>query len=85
MGDTVAELASIRKRVGCLETKIDSYRRVLSQAGHALHDSASEDGFPHDSQWPSIEDLRRLREELDTALTRKHELKVRLRKWGAID
>ena len=36
MGEVSAEFASVRRRIGCLETKVEQYRSLLSQASRAL-------------------------------------------------
>ena len=84
MGDAAAELATVRKQIGCLETKTEAYQRVLSQASRALRDNG-DDGFPADSDWPSLSELSELRDELNAARTRGWQLKKRLQEWGVID
>ena len=84
MGEAAAELSAVRKSIGCLETKAERYRRVLSQASRALHDD-NDDGFPEESEWPSLSDMERLRDDLSAARTKRHKLTNRLREWGVID
>lgn len=84
MGDAAAELAAVRRLIGCLETKAEAYRRIITQASQALGDGADE-GFPDASQWPSIADLEKLRDELNEAQTRRHQLTTRMREWGVIE
>ena len=49
IGEVASDLAALRKRIGCLETKIEKYRRVLSSASKALR-YGGEDGFPDEAQ-----------------------------------
>ena len=54
MGDVAAELADVRKRIGCLETKAEQYRRTLSQASIALSGNDADEVFPESSNWPTV-------------------------------
>ena len=80
MGTVAAELAAVRRRIGCLETKIETCQRVLAQAGRAL---GSDEGFP--DTLPSVADLEQLRSEMNEARTRRHKLTTRMRDWGVIE
>ena len=84
MGDVASDLAALRKRIGCLETKVEKYQRALSSALKALR-NGGEDVFPDEAQWPGIADMEELRNELNAARSRRWNLTKRLREWGVID
>ena len=83
MGDTVAELAALKKRRACLRTRRDQYRDVLMQAGRVVMGTG--EAVLADEGWPSADDIRSLRADLADATERIGELESRLREWGALD
>ena len=84
IGEVASDLAALRKRIGCLETKVEKYQRALSSALKALRNDG-EDVFPDESEWPGISDMERLRGELNDARSQQWNLTKRLREWGVID
>ena len=84
MGEVSAELASVRRRVGCLETKLEQYRSLLSQASRALSGDGDE-VFPEASTWPTVEELEQVRASLSEARTRRWKLTTRMKEWGVIE
>lgn len=89
MGAAAAELASVRRHLGCLEAKAEAMVAILNQGVAVLRDGlGSGDGeveLPSASAWPSLGQVEKLRDELNEARTRRHKLTERLREWGVIE
>lgn len=84
VGEAATELAAVRRRIGCLETKVERYQRILSQASRVLRGDIDEI-FPDEASWPSIAEMEKARDELNNALTQRARLTKRLRECGVID
>ena len=85
MGDVAAELVSVRRKIGCLETKAEQYRNVLAQASRALSGDGDDAVFPDVSRWPTVSELEQVRDALNDARTRRWKLMTRLKEWGVVD
>ena len=85
MGDVAAELVEVRRKIGCLETKVEQYRSLLSQASRALSSSDDDEIFPEASRWPTVEELEQARMALSEARTRRWKLTTRMKSWGVIE
>ena len=85
MGDVAAELVEVRKRIGCLETKVEQYRRTLSQASRAMSEDDADEVFPNGENWPTVADMEEVRDALNSARTRRWKLITRMKEWGVIE
>ena len=90
MGAVVEELAALRKRRACLQTKTERINALLLNAqqriGNAAHQGVvnySGPPFTADS-WPSHEDIVTHIDAIRKVESRIPKLESRLREWGVI-
>ena len=90
IGLAALELAECRKKLACLKTRAERFRKEIDRGAEMLKDcllpraTNSKGQSPSEDGWPSYDDLAGLHKSYEATSARIRELEGRFRDWGVL-